>query len=133
MTNYDWDSRKLSGIEAIEDIVGKTPVQINVDSDLIEFIFSDNTACEFFHIQDCCECVDIEDVNGDWSDLLYTPLLVAEERECDFPPLYEYEDSYTWTFYTFRSVKGSVDVRWYGTSNGYYSESVDFQGGMLVE
>ena len=73
----------------------------------------------------------IDDVNGDWLSLIGHPLLVADKRESgeseheksdgDF-----WGDSNTWTFYTFRGVGGSVDVRWHGSSNGYYSEGVDF-------
>lgn len=119
--------------KTIKDIVGKTPTNITVSGvceDEIEMVFDDGTACKFYHEQDCCEDVSIEDVNGNWGDLIGTPLLVAEEREGESGEK-DYE-TFTWTFYTFRSIKGSVDVRWYGTSNGYYSEGVNFIGGEVT-
>ena len=77
------------------------------------------------HCQDCCENVSIESIVGYLSDLVGTPILVAEEAYQDLPPIEEEytPESYTWTFYKLRTIKGSVDIRFYGTSNGYYGES----------
>lgn len=116
----------------VSKIVGLIPSNIQViEDEHIIMNFTNGAVAEFFHNQVCCEYVDIEDVNGDWDDLIGNPILVAEERtndDHDTPTegLVGRDDSNTWTFYTFRGIKGSVDVRWHGSSNGYYSESVDF-------
>jgi hypothetical protein len=80
----------------------------------------------FFHYQDCCESVDINDIVGDLEDLCGEPLLIAEEVSGETPVDFEeeYHESVTWTFYKFATRRGYVDVRWLGESNGYYSESV---------
>lgn len=71
----------------------------------------------------CCENVCIEDIAGDVDDLVGAPLLMAEE----VTSVAEEHESGTWTFYKFATINGFVTVRWLGTSNGYYSESVDFE------
>lgn len=106
-------------------LVGKTLVNIKVGDDEIFFTDTEGHEYKMYHQQDCCEYVYLEDVNGDWNDLIGNPILVADERDGDLPPV-DGEGSYTWTFYTISTIKGTVDLRWYGSSNGYYSESVDF-------
>ena len=108
-------------------IIGKTPIKIDQSDDRIEMLFSDGSKAIWSHYQNCCETVEIHDVTGNWNDLIGNPLLVAEERTSSEGKPHEYSESYTWTFYTFRGIGGSVDVRWLGESNGYYSESVDFE------
>ena len=71
------------------------------------------------------------DVIGDLGDLIGTPIVMAEEAisENKNPEGIEVpkdQDSFTWTFYKFATIKGYVTIRWYGESNGYYSESVSF-------
>jgi hypothetical protein len=116
---YDWvDANAL---------LGKTLTSVKrVGDEQIEFRTTDGETYRMFHSQDCCESVRIEDVCGNLDDLVGSPLLMAEEstNRTDDPPE-EYYESYTWTFYRFATVKGSVTIRWYGESNGYYSESVD--------
>lgn len=82
-----------------------------------------------WHSKDCCEDVHIDDIIGDLSDLIGTPILLAEEVSSPMGnPVPEYnDDSWTWTFYKLSTIKGSVTIRWIGMSNGFYSESVDFQ------
>jgi hypothetical protein len=117
-------------------LIGKTLTSIYQTSyqgdECLLFTTSDGEQYRMCHSQDCCESVYLDDVNGDFEDLVGTPILVAEERtNSDSHPdgiTPEYQpESFTWTFYEFGTIKGSVSLRWYGTSNGYYSESVNFR------
>ena len=119
----------------ITDLLGKTIIKIvgmEEGSECIYIYTSDGAVYEMYHEQDCCESVSIDDVCGDVDDLVGVPLLVAEERTSNDNPenvseeIIRYQDSFTWTFYHFATSKGYLDLRWYGESNGYYSESVDF-------
>lgn len=93
------------------------------DSDCIDFTMQDGTIYRMTHVQDCCESVYIEDICGELCDLENTIINVAEYRYSEDDNL---EDGVgTWTFYEFRTIKGSVTVRWYGHSNGYYSTTAE--------
>lgn len=111
------------------ELVGKTLINVVVSSGnaQIDFITDTGDTYQMYHEQDCCESVNIEDIVGDLSDLIGTPITMAEEVDSEDPgPQSDYEESYTWTFYKLATIKGYVDIRWYGSSNGYYSEGVDF-------
>ncbi|UIS24608.1 hypothetical protein S21ZY_046 [Pseudomonas phage ZY21] len=93
-----------------------------------------------YHNQDCCESVSLEDIEGDIEDVIGRPIILAEEStnsddpnvgktqeqiDTDAADQYHYNpDSFTWTFYRLATEKGFIVIRWYGESNGYYSESV---------
>ncbi len=110
---------------SIEQLLGKTfsSVEVNEDRDVMRFIVDKNESYTMFHEQDCCEQVAISDINGDLEDLIGSPITLAEESSNR-----EYLEfgRITWTFYRLATVKGYVDIRWHGSSNGYYSEAVSF-------
>ena len=95
-----------------------------------EVIFTTTTGERYSmrHFQDCCETVEVEDVIGDVTDLIGSPILEAEEVSSSKgnEPREGNSESWTWTFYKIGTIKGHVTIRWLGESNGYYAEDVSF-------
>jgi len=112
-------------VKSFDELVGRVLCRAEATDEELTLYLSDTNYVRFFHYQDCCETVYIEDICGDLNDLVGEPLLIAEEvSNYEADKKEQYDESYTWTFYKFATRKGYVDVRWYGTSNGYYSEGV---------
>jgi len=121
----------------ISELKDKILISIENKSDELIFHCDNGEKYKMYHSQDCCENVTIDDICGDLDDLIGVPIIIAEEvTNEEFTNSFENKfkddnynkpESYTWTFYKFATIKGYVDIRWYGESNGYYSESVDFQ------
>lgn len=126
----------------IELLLGKTLTEVRKTDNEIFFVVTENEIYKMYHSQDCCECVSIDDINGDLQDLIGNPITLAEEtssnektaeqlaeevrlKEEDGDEYWDRNESFTWTFYKLATIKGFVDIRWFGESNGYYSESVD--------
>ena len=111
----------------IEALLGKTlkEVKKNHDDTALLFTTTEDEVYLMYHQQDCCETVYIEDIAGDLDCLIGYPITLAEEAS-NSGLNEEYRDSETWTYYKLATVKCYVTIRWYGSSNGYYSESVDF-------
>jgi hypothetical protein len=115
-----------------EQLIGKTLKSIKISDDKwsIDFETEEGEKYQMYGESDCCNSVTVEDVAGNLEDLIGSPILQAEEatsRENPEGVKPEYQDSFTWTFYKLATVKGYVTIRWYGSSNGYYSESVSFK------
>jgi len=116
----------------ISELIGKTLVSATGEPGAKEIVFetTDGEVYKLYHSQDCCESVSVDDICGDLQDLVGSPILQAEENSSSDNPdgvTREYQDnSFTWTFYRLSTQKGGVVIRWYGESNGYYSEIVDF-------
>lgn len=121
-------------INSTENLKGL--VLVNVDEsdypDSLIFKFNNGAEIKMYHELDCCENVEIVDIDGDLQDLVGGILIDFSERKStifdelriqikDIKPT---EDSHTWTFYHIITSKASVIIRWLGESNGYYSEDV---------
>lgn len=124
-----WDNR--SRIEALDGKVVKfIDLDLDRDDGEIRIECEDGSVFLFHHQQDCCEYVNIVDVKGDPVKLQGYKLKVSEEviRDPDkeeFPDRLEFAESSTLTTHTFKTTEETLVVKWIGTSNGYYSESVD--------
>jgi len=118
----------------VNRFIGKTFTKVFVKNewdktgnDAILFYQGKELVYALSHWQGCCESVYIESIVGSLKELQNTPILLAEEVSSESK---DTADGHaTWTFYKFGTIKGYVDIRFFGESNGYYAEEasiIDF-------
>lgn len=120
----------IGALSPLEELLGKTLASVSqTGNETIDFEAVTGERWQMYYEPDCCASCSIEDVIGDLQDLIGAPIAMAEEStNSDNPRESEYPDeSFTWTFYRFATAKGYVTIRWYGSSNGYYSETASFR------
>jgi hypothetical protein len=128
--NHHWDNDKPDC--SVEELVGKKIVDLaeNHEGDLT-FTMSDGSIYEMGYVPDCCATCVVESGLDDLKAMIGQKLVaVTEDSSKETPADVKQEytpESQTWTFYTFRSNKATAQLRWFGSSNGYYSESVTFR------
>ena len=107
----------------LKELEGKTITAVIYKESNESLLIHLNThVLEMIHQQDCCETVYLADVVGSFEDLIGYPLLEVSESTVNTATE---EVSSTASYYNFRTVKASVQLRWLGESNGYYSETID--------
>lgn len=113
---------------SIDEFIGKTLVSVKeAGSNEVYFEFIDGSKYKMFHEQDCCESVYLESVDVPLKHLIGMPILAASEETNSDNHLSGSDDSHTWTFYKIATFYTTCVMRWYGTSNGYYFESIDIE------
>lgn len=106
----------------------KQVIGLEQDTEEILFICKDGYTVRMYHCQDCCEYVRLceDDCVTNKTDI-FTDCKWCEIEETIKSGDEDVYGSLTWTYYNFKTDKGYDNMRWLGESNGYYSESVDFE------
>lgn len=123
--------RKVIDDDNIIEMVGETIVKVvNINDDHLYLYLENGDYYMFFHKDDddCHGDVRIKSIQGSLRNILNSPLTVAktsyscgytDDNDVDnFLPDWK-QETYTWTFYKFATDKGSITVRWFGTSSDY--------------
>lgn len=108
----------------------KTVEGVKQGSDSVIFHCKDGYSVELTHIFSCCEDVYLYDSDNfaaierkDGSDI-YTDTRWAKLEVETQEAQPQSQSSATWTFYKIQTNKGYDTLRWFGESNGNYSEDV---------
>lgn len=108
----------------MSDFYGKVITNVNGlhrGSGEVVITFEDGARLYMWHSQDCCESVSIEDIDDSTCSLIgavfYDLEVFTKDGNSDW-------GASTYTFYTLKTDRGYVWIRWFGESNGYYSTSV---------
>lgn len=121
---------KMTTSRGLSRLVGRTIEKIDKTDTYIKFFTKDGAMFKLYHHKDCCEDVYIDDICGNLDDLIGVPIRKAREDkndQCYIDPNNQFKGTYTWTFYNFATSKGYVTIKFYGTSNGNYSEKISVE------
>lgn len=112
-------------------LIGDTLTSVEMRNDDLILECASGKIYEMGYIPDCCASCYLEDGFDDLKELVGQEIVVASiDSSHDAPPDVKQDyipESQTWTFYTLRTNKGTAQLRWYGSSNGYYSETPTFR------
>ncbi len=118
-----YNPKQYASTSRFEQLQGMTITAVIYKESTESLLIHLNThVLEMIHHQECCETVYLADVVGSFEDLIGYPLLEVSESIVDIATT---DMSSTASYYNFKTVKASVQLRWVGESSGYYSETVD--------
>jgi hypothetical protein len=113
-------------IKVFDNLIGETIIDLVVDTanKEVQLHLLCGRSFKLYHNQDCCEEFSVEGIDGGIEGILNSPLLLAEHVS-----IHKEVDGYgseTSHWYKLGMIKDTITLRFIGSSNGYYSEAVDF-------
>lgn len=116
-------------MDTYNELVGEVLTHIDENADNGEILLTTESGRQFkiYHYQDCCESVYIEGTDGDWNQLLNKKLIAVDCDYEDGGDKEAYDSSSTRTIFTFKVNDATVINKWFGSSNGYYSETASLE------
>lgn len=111
-------------IVELKEIIGKHVSGYHVQDNRFVLEFCDDSYIVFYHEQDCCECVEIADLNvvGELNHNCRVAIAYITHTHS-----YEMEgsESATFTFLNIVLTNGmSINLQFHGESNGHYNETI---------
>ena len=100
-------------------------IEMVTTNDLLE-IKTETHLFRFYHVQDCCEDVEVEEDGV--AELKALKGSVVRDAYIGESGIDEsWGEELTWFFYHVRTEKGDACLRFVGESNGYYSHEVQLE------
>jgi len=70
-------------VKTFDDLLGRILYKVTAENKELRLYLTETPSFKFYHEQDCCESVSIEEIIGDLDDLVGVPMLEAREDPQD--------------------------------------------------
>lgn len=122
----------------LSDLIGNVFDTVTLNGGAVEFYNNNKLMFCLHHEQSCCEIVELIDGFDELHLLQNGPIMqsyatYSHDGELKYTENGNSYDNLTWSFYTFSTFYHSVTLRFYGQSNGCYSETVDLYRCLTTE